>query len=452
MVYATNSTQALSDRPSQRSIAIVCIFFIWVAGLMVGQVGRIPVFGQSGGLLISDFANIVVIVYAYLCYVMPDLIRHPRRRRFRLGGRNDNKRLIGISVFAITPFLLWSLFTLLLHYHQLPANSLLVSLAYWLRLVTILALLPAFLYVIPGLAQDPRRKLICLIFSFLVTALVTLGYLQLIIRPSLQGLSGGWDPHNFRMVGTWLDPNFFGAFLAMTLPYVFVVGKSGKRLGLTEKPQALRRLAVGIFIFIAIILTQSRSTFIAILIAVILCGILWLLPARIPPIGKKIAGVSIFITCLLIVMGVMLLGNRGIGTLLHDPTVAVRIAAYKATWRNLVEPNIAIGVGYNAYQFAAKDAGLISDFSLHSRAGSDSSVLTLLVTTGIIGTALFFAPIFIAVTFHVRRFFQAQNYYSLCFLFATIVLLVHSQFTNSLLYPHLLMTYIFLVAISFVYE
>ncbi|MEK7499996.1 MAG: O-antigen ligase family protein [Patescibacteria group bacterium] len=122
----------------------------------------------------------------------------------------------------------------------------------------------------------------------------------------------------------------------------------------------------------------------------------------------------------------------------HDPTVSIRITAYKDVWRRLVEPHVFLGVGYNAYQVAAKDAGLISDYHIHSRGGSDSSILTLLVTTGLIGTALFFIPLLLGFIRH----------YSLIYVWATVFLLVHSQFTNSLLYPHLLIPYILIVVLA----
>lgn len=406
------------------SIVAAVVLAIWAVTLITGQLVRLPLFGHpptgGGGILPSDIANVVVIGYAL---ALKARVTHAKK----------------LSLLSITPFLLWSLFVLLLHIDELPSSALLISLSYWVRLAVTLALLPAFSIIFQ---HKNNKSLFRPLILFLNISLVMLGALQLLLYPSLQGISGGWDPHMFRMVSTWLDPNFFGAFLAILLPYaVIAAGNSGKR-----------RVATAIGLLFATLLTQSRSAFIAIFLAAIFCGILYLLQARIAPVIKKLLpiGISIVVVCIAFV--VTLLGDRAANLFMHDPTVSIRGDAYKTVWRNLVEPNIFLGIGYNAYQFAAKDAWLIADFSAHSRAGSDSSILTLLVTTGLIGTALFLFPILTAAAFHLRRYLQTQNKYSLCFLFTTIVLLVQSQFTNSLLYPHILMVYMLVAAISFVYD
>ncbi len=427
MATPADSTQNLSPRAPRSSLILGSILAIWAVTLVAGQIVRLPLFGQSGGILPSDVANVLVILYAMW-------LSFPRRRESTPSGPPIRSGMTKLSLCAIVPFLLWSLFVLFLHISELPVSALLISLSYWIRLAVTLALLPSFF----GIFQYKNNKnLFRPLILFLGTSLVIIGFLQLIVYPSLQGVAGGWDPHSFRMVATWLDPNFFGAFLAILLPYAICVSSN---------------IVLPMLIAIAILLTQSRSTFISIFVAVMLCGVLYLLHVQIAPAVKRLLPLGIGITVVCIALAMTLLGDRAANFFIDDPTVSMRIDAYKQVWRKLVEPNIFLGVGYNAYQFAAKDAGLISGFAIHSRAGSDSSILTLLVTTGIVGTALFLFPIFIAAAFHLRRFYQTQNKYSLCFLIATIVLLMQSQFTNSLLYPHILMTYMLVAAISFVYD
>ncbi len=429
----SNNIQAVSPRGS---VAVSIVLIIWGSSIIGGQLVRLPLFGQSGGILPSDIANLLVVIYALLvsfrsASVIP--APEPESMLSRLSGSRIKSGMTTLALLAITPFLVWSLFVLCMHIGQLPREAFVVALSYWIRLAVTLALLPAFLAILQRRNNQQIFRSLTLYMTF---SLVVLGYLQILIQPSLQGISGGWDPHNFRMLSTWLDPNFFGIFLVIVLPYVVVMSLQSTLL------------IPCLFIIPAIILTQSRSTFIAVVIAAALCGILYLLRIRIAPVSKNLVllGASAAVACTM--LGVTLLGDRAANAFLHDPTVHIRSDAYKAVWRNLVEPNILIGVGYNTYQFAAKDAGLISDFTAHSRAGSDSSILTLLVTTGIIGTALFFIPILSAVAFHLRKFLQTKNPYSLSFIFATLALLVQSQFTNSLLYPHILMVYIFIAAIS----
>lgn len=423
MVHTTPTTQHISNRPSSGALVRWGILLFWIASLILGQLGRVPLANQGGGVLLSDIANVVVILYA---------MSFPRTC-LPAGRRREST-----PVF-IAPFLIWSLFILLLHIGSLSGSDLLISLSYWMRLATSLALLPAFFALF---SYQDNKKLLKPLMLMLVGALVILGYAQLLIYPSMQSSLSGWDPHIFRMFGTWLDPNFFGAFLAMTLPYILLLLRKSRWMA----------WCVPISILIAILLTQSRSTFIALLIAIMMCGCIALLRSQLSLVAKRVLALAMILGVASIALGVTVLGDRAENIFLHDPTIALRSDAYTVVWRNLVEPNIFLGVGYNAYQFAAKDAGIIGNFSIHSRAGSDSSILTLLVITGIIGLTLFLAPICIAVAYHVRRFLVGKQLYSLCFVWASVVLLIQSQFTNSLLYSHILMTYIFCFIISSLYE
>lgn len=439
MVHTTHASENISHRASGNSVIVIILLVIWAVTIIMGQLVRLPLFGQSGGLLPSDIANVLVITYAAYLHA---------------AGENKARW----AFLAIVPFLLWSLFVLLLHWSDLSSSAMIVSLSYWVRLTTILGLLPVFCIIF---AHKNNTNVIRPSILFLVSTMVILGYVQLLVYPSLQNISGGWDPHRFRMVATWLDPNFFGAFLAMTLPYAVCLLLRPARVVPASEPESKQRgsrvkprmtWVFSIFILLDILLTRSRSTFVAMFIAATICGILFLLKVRVVPAVKKLASLGAVFIFLCIALAVVLLGNRATNVFIHDPTVSMRLEAYQVVWRKLVEPNSIIGVGYNSYQFAAKNAGIISNFNIHSRAGSDNSIFTLLVTTGVFGTALFLAPMLIAATFHIRRFLQTQQVYSLCFIWATIVLLIHSQFTSSLLYPHLLMTYIFLAVTSLVYE
>ncbi len=180
--------------------------------LIVGQTIRLPVFGQSGGLLISDIAVIAVLILAIIRYCVS-------------GNRN---RHTSYYVLLTTPFILWSLVALILQAGQLTPLELVVAGSYWIRTGSYLLLLPALLCMVYDQAsfQALRR-------SFIVTTLclVGLGAAQLLLWPRLAALpallvfttSGGWDPHEGRLVSTWLDPNFIGAFLSIALVSVLAL-------------------------------------------------------------------------------------------------------------------------------------------------------------------------------------------------------------------------------------
>lgn len=384
------------------------------ASLVVGQGIRFTVSGQGGGLLVSDIAVVLFLLVAALLWGFT----LPARRRSVSGGGRE------LPLLTISPFLIWSLTTLMLHSSQLGHSEMLVALLYWARLTSILLLYPAGALLLRGEKVRNFAKKACI---YAYVAMLVFGFLQLFIFPNVEIFGNNWDPHMGRMVGTWLDPNFFGAFLALLLPtIVFWI------------PSRVMQVCIVCLSLIAILLTRSRSTYIALFIALCVCCIVWLFTSPFPEKWKKMVVPGIVTIAIFILFSGIILGERASRIFIHDPTVAIRVEAYQEVWKRLVVPNIFFGVGYNAYQVAAKDAGLITDYQIHSRAGSDSSILTLLVTTGLVGTALFFIPLFLGLIRH----------YSLVYIWITVFLLVHSLFVNSLLYPHILISSILVILLA----
>jgi hypothetical protein len=127
----------------------------------------------------------------------------------------------------------------------------------------------------------------------------------------------------------------------------------------------------------------------------------------------------------------------------YDPTVSLRTQSLRLAWSEIVQPNWVMGVGYNAYQFAAQEAGIIGGFTIHSRAGADNSWLTIWATTGIIGVMLFLLPWIVVV----RHLASSSLLLTVCLL-PLATLFVHSQFVNSFLYSHLLITLAIIVTLT----
>ncbi|MGH9857924.1 MAG: hypothetical protein ACRD4B_08780, partial [Acidobacteriota bacterium] len=192
-------------------LALGCLF----VSLLIGQVVRFSLPGQGGGILLSDIAVVLV-----LCAAVFQAFRHKRAKIFspiQHQKSNTGVPMIAYQVLIICPFLLWSLFTLVIHAPSLSAEATLVSAAYWLRLASHLLLLPALLML--NINSWNYRFLKA---GFMVTALVLAlgGIAQWIFYSDLTSFtSQGWDPHQGRLVSSWLDPNFIGGFLSMALVF-----------------------------------------------------------------------------------------------------------------------------------------------------------------------------------------------------------------------------------------
>jgi len=284
-----------------------------------------------------------------------------------------------------------------------------------------------------------------------VGVLVGIGFIQLFIFPDLQAIPGvsaeGWDPHSGRMVSTWLDPNFFGGFIGLALLFIGLYS-----LDVSKQKQLGLFLALCV-LGAALAFTESRSSWVALFISVSV-GLPLLIIGLMSRADKKVRGAQIAIGGLMVVglsgILVVLLRERFTQLFFADPTVALRVESLRATWATLAVKNTLFGEGYNAYQFAALREGLISSFTAHSRAGSDSSLLTLWVTTGIWGVLLFLMPLAAVVLQSIRVFLSSHKVMYLFPVFGILFLLVHSAFVNSLLYGHILLTVGFLFALVFV--
>ncbi len=399
------------------------------ASLVFGQLIRFPLPGQGGGLLINDIAVVLILVAALFQLI-----------RFRPKDHKIQTTNYGLLVLLIAPFLVWSAYLLIIHVPALGWNEAAIAAAYWVRLATHLLLLPALLL----LFQDTKIRRFAHQTLIVSTALIVgLGFLQLLLftnlvdLPStyLQQIGAGWDPHSGRLVSTWLDPNFVGGFMVLVAPYLAFK----------------RRYILLVLTSIALVLTQSRSSFLA-AGSLLMFSPLLILHGIAATSQKHIRAirVAMAITLLLAVttIAAINLGPRFTRVFASDPTVELRVTSLQAIWQALAQKTFLIGEGYNAYQFAAAREGLITSFTTHSRAGSDMSLLTLWVTTGMLGVVLFLVPWVYGIILSWHRAWQRHDSTQFIPIIAFLALFVHALFVNSLLYGHILITLCLLFALS----
>lgn len=401
-------------------LALAALF----GSLIVGQIIRIPLPGQGGGVLVSDIAVLLVLIAAAAQFCL--------QRKLHQISNNYQLPITNYSLL-VTLFLVWSLFTLVVHMPTLGFEASIISLAYWLRLAAHLLLLPALLV----LFRDTRvRQFTHRAFTIAIAVLAVIGFIQLAVVPNLEGFMG-WDPHMGRLVSTWLDPNFMGLFFVLAAIYA----------GLHKKYKLFA------LVLAAIALTQSRSSLAAMgIVALVFSPAVLLHFLARSKQSTRSAMQAIAVGGMIIVsiiIGALVLGSRLPATFIDDPTVYIRTTALEQTWHALAADTALLGKGYNAYQFAAQREGLISSFDIHSRAGSDSSLLTLWVTTGIFGIVLFLLPWAYAAMVAWHSAWHARQVAFLVVPTALLAVLLHAQVVNSLLYGHILITLAVIGALTF---
>ncbi|PJE67726.1 hypothetical protein COU95_00825 [Candidatus Shapirobacteria bacterium CG10_big_fil_rev_8_21_14_0_10_40_9] len=253
-----------------------------------------------------------------------------------------------------------------------------------------------------------------LIYSGVVAAVF--GLLQYIFLPDTRFLEKyGWDPHLYRVIGTFFDPGFLGAILVLTLILIVTLNWDKQSLLLRNRRNRMLILA-GIIVYFALALTYSRASYLAYLAG--MGTIAWF---------KK--SPKFFLTVFLVgVLTVFLLPRpEGEGVRLErESTIKYRIINWEQSL-TIAQKNPVFGVGFNAYRYAQRRYGFLKEpeWQLsHAGAGADSSLLFILATTGIVGTS-----------FYLWLWWKILKTGDLIILASAFALLVHSTFVNSLLYP-----------------
>lgn len=389
--------------------------------LVTGQLIRLPLPGQGGGLLPSDLAVVVILIIAgiRIIFKKPIKTKTPSVARF--------------IFLLIIPFISWSLFTLFLRASSLGISHTAIAFSYWLRLSANLLLLPALVFL---LNTQSLSRLVARRFNVASGLIILIGLIQLAFFPDISMLAkAGWDPHQSRLVSTWLDPNFLGIFLVLILP-------------LPSLWSSRWRYPALILITLSLMATQSRSALLAAGITALVLSPLALHWYFRRPNARQVMTIISLIGLSLAIIATILffLGPRLSGLLTLDATVELRLASLSNGWR-IVTDHPFLGVGYNAYQFASGNGTSAANYSIHSRAGADNSLLTIWATTGIFGLSLFLLPWSYLLCFFFVRLLRHSDARALVGLFGISALFAHSQFINSFLYSHLLIALAIIIAL-----
>lgn len=292
--------------------------------------------------------------------------------------------------------------------------GLLASIAPFLYLVRLVVYLFFFFLLWSFLEAKKWREVVYNSLIVVGASVVFLGMLQYIFLPDLRFLAtAGWDPHYFRLAGSFLDPGFTGILIVFFIILVFAKkwGREGKLL----KPLLLA------LSFIALLLTYSRASYLA-----FLAGFFGFYIVR-----RKLR--YLLLPGLLLALGVFFLPRPQVesGNLARTSTVITRMSNYQQTVI-LVTESPLFGVGFNFYRNAAIEKGFIDKNARHLGSGSDSSLLFVAATMGLVGVLAL-----VNLGWHIFvKLWQARKVPEGITAFSsTFALLAHSVFNNSLFYP-----------------
>ena len=341
----------------------------------------------------------------------------PFGQLFRLNLNSVSFPLIDLAIFALflvnltshlknpkvknkfflyfLPFALFSLIYNLISYQANPLKPIL----YFFRLAVYLSF---FIFPLnPKNISQPFKHF----FKLSLLTCIVFGFIQYLFWPNATFFdSFNWDPHLHRLIGSFFDPTFTGLIFLLFLINLY--------LSPSKKPKYFLIFTS----YVAMALTYSRSTLLSFLFGSFL-------------ISRKQKNIKILIVGIIITLATVLLLPRQPGEstkLERSSSITAKIENYKEAWDLFCRSPI-IGHGYNNL-FVARH---IDNPSSHSNFGFDGSLMTILATTGILGFFLFSRGLI-----HLYLNSSPPKKISLA------IILLHSFFANSLLYPWVFLYFI----------
>lgn len=334
------------------------LYFALLATLVLGAFNRIPI-TSSIAINLSDIIATLLLIYTL----------------FKSNPFSD-KFLKNYTIWVSAIFLVFAA-SLIPHVLNTPPNELIVAILYPIRFY-IYFLLPISLIPLFQKQKHPNQIPKHIEFTFLIISLF--GLTQFILIPNLKFLENfGYDPHYYRLVSTWLDPNFLGAALVFALLISYNKILNPQNL---QNPRLIRILPL-IIIFIALILTFSRSAYIMFIIAFALYSILM----------RSIKTFALLVIAIILISSIYFFSRASIDTsrnIDRNFSANLRLMSYGLSTEIFLD-NPLTGSGYNLIRYEKRQRGKILDVfdGGNSGAGIDSSWLLILATTGILGTLAF---------------------------------------------------------------
>lgn len=363
-----------------------------ILAIISGQLIKIPI--GNGGITLLDSAIIAFCLFGLY------------RLKFHLKKPPQ-------FIIAAGAFILITIVSLIFSPLRLTWGEYLLSFFYTIRFSSYIL----FSWLIYSDAFPKIKAEISNIFIYSGTGLAVLGILQFIFLPDLSFLSKfGWDPHYFRTVSTFLDPNFSGAFFVLTL----MLSLRGVRLWRTTWQSYLFFALV----YLALLTTFSRSSYLMFLTGGLSISFL--------EKSKKLT-FKVILLFLILLLGFQLYTQiiskpRNID---REKSASFRISTWQQGWQ-LFSMHPILGVGFNSYRYAVKQYTLADAQFLqsHGSSSNDSSILFVAATTGIIGLLSYVYFLYsLCINYSNNRYISIS---------ATLGLLSHSIFANSLFFPPIL--------------
>jgi O-antigen ligase len=395
--------------------------------LVVGNLGRIPILDlgdRAAPLLVNDLAVMTVLALGALAML--------RARSLQL-----NDVAIAGLVFAC----IGGLSTIAgIQRFGLSALEVAGSLAYLARWTVYFALY----VVIINCVRIRDVESVWSALEWAMIAIVAFGIVQAIFLPNFAFMvypdareSFDWDSQRHRLVSTILEPNIASGMILSTLLVQLARLGSGARVPLW-KP---------VLMFGGLVFTLSRGGMLSFLVGcVLLLTILGL--------SKKLVRLGGLVVLLLLAALPRLVefANQYRRFSISDNSAIARIMIWQRSLATFLDYPI-FGIGFNTYGFVQERRGI--ERLGGSAYSAEGGLLFVAVLTGVVGLAAYLAMLWFVLR-RSRRFWRSPHASAtergllIGTATATVAILVHSLFVNSLLTPWVMEPLLVLWGLAFI--
>ena len=386
----------------------------FLCSLVLGQVAKVPLVStdlKTARILLSDIVAAALAAWLFASVLVAGRIRLDRVTAYFAGFVAVNLLAIGVTAVRF----------------DLTSGQVAFSALYLVRWSLYAA---GYLFALTALRSAAAPRLIraavtaCGVFAgFGIIQSIFMPNFAFIVYPDAIPYID-WDIQGHRLVSTFLDPNFAGAFIMFGL--FFVHAQSADR-----RP-SYPLLAL---FWVALILTLSRSSIIATLVG------LSILTFRTRSFNRLLVPLAAFVMVAALAADrlVQFAGAYNKLTLL-GPSALTRLGDWLLAWRIFID-NPLLGVGYNTFGIIRSAYGSIGVGS--GAFGSDGGILYMAAVSGILGVALLGAGLWRLMalgwrTYEMRELPQSVRVLGLALHVWIPSLVIQSAASNSIFYPFII--------------
>ncbi|OGK17358.1 hypothetical protein A2774_04125 [Candidatus Roizmanbacteria bacterium RIFCSPHIGHO2_01_FULL_39_12c] len=379
------------------------LLYLTIFLFSLGQIGRISFFGQQINLYLYE-----ILVLSGLMVLLG---------KYRLKPLTDSFKEYRLAYI----FFIWLALSFLIGISQYKAIENFVGFLYLVRIV---------LYWTYGIflrrwidGNFASGKILDNSMRLLIILVILFSAVQYLFYPNLRNLIyAGWDPHLYRMFGTFFDTSVAGAVYGLILMRLFFTGD-----GISKNKFIKKALMIVFLVFI--VLTYSRILYLSLTIAAGFFAVR----------KKRFKAILVFI---FLFGALILLSPKPFGegvNLMRTFSIRSRVADYQNALK-IWEKNPIFGIGYNRLRYAKVKLNLIEEAGselTHSGASFHSSFLIILATSGTAGLVFF-----ISLLVGLARLHQPARY-------PLMFLSLLSLGDNVLLHPFVLFLLVTILATPF---